>query len=132
MSYWRFQSTVSSHQRRRLSLTGWDEGQHPVQGGRISLHQPAEPASSGPVVVLRSLHHPHPGLGPRISGLLAKHLPQMSARCLMLTWSRIIATRVGVTGENQHTLTPKPGAFAVPSGVKQRVSVSPLANRMST
>lgn len=124
MSCCRFQSTVSSHQRCCLSLGGWDQGQHPVQGGRIFLSQSAEPAGSSTVVVLDSLHHAHPGLGHCISGLLAKHLPQMSARRLIITWSRIIATGVGVTGETQYKLTTNPGPFPVPSGVKQGAAES--------
>lgn len=94
MSCWRSQST-GSHQRCCFSLAGWHQGQHPVQGGHIFLSQPAEPSSSSAVVVLRSLQHAHPGLGRCISGLLAEHLPQMSARRLIITWSGIIATGLG-------------------------------------
>lgn len=50
-------------------------------------------------MVLRGLQHAHPGLGRRISRLLTEHLAQMSARCLILTWSSAIATGAGGYGD---------------------------------
>lgn len=98
--------TVSSHLRHRSPLTGWDQAQQRFQAGCILLGQSGQPPSSGAVVVLRGLQHAHPGLGRRVSRLLTEHLAQVSARCLILTWSSTTATGAGVTG----TWRVRPGA----------------------